>query len=1161
MSTMYGPLLKSRGFTRYLAALFLGAFNDNAFKMVVSLVAVGLAAGPEGAGGGGGAGGAGYVSLVGAVFIAPFILFSGYAGHFADVASKRTVLVAMKFFEVAATGAALFSLIQGDFLLMLAALFLLAAQSAFLSPAKYGILPEMLPHGELSRANGLLEMSTFAAIILGTAAGSVLFAAWGKALAPVGAFLVIVAAAGAGLSLAIPKVAASSGASRGLGLNPWGEILRGLGTLRRDRLLGLTSAGVAWFWFLGALLQMEILLHGKEVMGLTDLRVGLLVTVLAFGIGAGSLAAGRLSGDKIEPGLVPIGAVGIGAFSVALSLLGSSYAWSSLAVAALGFSGGLFIVPLKALLQRKSAAGEKGRVIATSNLLNTLGILAASAVLWLGGRLSIGPDTVILAAGIASAGASVLAARLLPAFLTRFVFWCLTHARYRIRVEGGENIPARGPALLVSNHLSFADPFFVGASVQRFVRFMVERDFYEMRLIGRVMRVLGAIPVRADNPRDVLGAIRKARGELETGHVVCIFAEGMISRTGGVLGFKKGLERVVKGLDAPVIPVHLDGVWGSVFSFKHGKFFWKRPERLVRSITVSFGRPLRPGATSEEVRAKVTELAARAVGLRLGPRETLHGRFIRTARRHPARFCMADSTGASLSYGRALAASLALSKRFAGLLEGERAVAVMLPASVGGALANIALLVAGKTPVNLNFTAGQGQMRKAVERCGATSLVTSRAFTEKAGLGASIDGLAAGGAGAAGVRTLYVEDLSEGIGRWEKALAALASRLAPARAISALYPAPPKGPESLATVVFTSGSTTEPKGVMLTHRNILANIEGFAQVFHVSGTDVMLAPLPFFHAFGLTASIWFPLLSGCGAVYHANPMDARTIGRLARDHGATILLATPTFCSAYTKSCDPRDFSTLRLAIAGAEKLTGSVARAFHARFGVEVLEGYGATEMSPVISVNTPDVVHKGLTQRGARPGTVGRPIPGVATMVIDPGSGDILPAGAEGLLLVRGPNMMAGYLDDEPATVEAVRDGWYVTGDIASVSPDGFITVTDRVARFSKIAGEMVPHAKVEEALTGVLGGAPSAVVASPGLSRGERGERILAFYQRCGVGPAEALKRLRATELPRLWIPKRGNIFEVDEIPVAATGKTDMGRLRQMALDLTTGSGRGK
>jgi acyl-[acyl-carrier-protein]-phospholipid O-acyltransferase/long-chain-fatty-acid--[acyl-carrier-protein] ligase len=589
-----------------LVAQFLGAFNDNIYKMVVSLLAVQetIKAGA----------GSAALALVSAVFIIPFLLFSGYAGHAADVLSKRTVLVVTKACEVLVMGLACGALLSGRLEYMLSVLFLLATQATFFGPAKYGLLPEILPARDLARANGLIEMSTFVAIILGTALGTAMFVVWYKQLEIIGLCLIIVAVIGTGVSLRVPSVP-PSGVKQVFRLNPWGEICRGLRRLARESRLGLTVLGIAFFWLLAALMQMAILLFGKEVMGLDDLRVGLLGTFLALGIGAGSLTAGRLSGQKVELGLVPLGAFGMGTSILLLSISASSYTLTAIMLVVLGFAGGWVIVPLQTFLQYKSQVKERGLLLATTNFLSMGAVLVASGVLWVGyDLLKLPADGIIMLAGFGLLLGTIYVLRLLPAFVVRLVCWMLTHTLYRIRVVGGEHIPTQGPALLVCNHVSYVDGLLVGACVPRFIRFLIYRPIYEMQVLRWLFRLMQAIPI-AGGP-EASAALTQARQALQEGHVVCIFAEGAISRTGDVLPFKRGFERIVEGLEIPVIPVHLDRLWGSVFSFQGGRFFWKWPKRLPYPVTVSFAAPLPATATAPQVRQAVMELGSAAMAYR-----------------------------------------------------------------------------------------------------------------------------------------------------------------------------------------------------------------------------------------------------------------------------------------------------------------------------------------------------------------------------------------------------------------------------------------------------------------------------------------------------------------------------------------------------------------
>jgi acyl-[acyl-carrier-protein]-phospholipid O-acyltransferase / long-chain-fatty-acid--[acyl-carrier-protein] ligase len=527
------------------------------------------------------------------------------------------------------------------------------------------------------------------------------------------------------------------------------------------------------------------------------------------------------------------------------------------------------------------------------------------------------------------------------------------------------------------------------------------------------------------------------------------------------------------------------------------------------------------------------------------PSDTLGSRFLRTARRRWSSFAIADSTGRELTFGRALTASLLLARAIRRIAPDSANIGVLLPASVGGALANIAVVFAGKVVVNLNFTAGRDAMNAALERCAISTILTSHSFLKKAGL-EPMPGM------------VFLEDLLQRTSGASRAAMLAAARLLPARVVERLFTLV-GGPDDLAAIIFSSGSTGVPKGVMLSHRNVLSNIDAATELFQLTSDDIVLGVLPFFHSFGFTVTLWLPLLVGFGAAYHPNPTDAKTIGELAARYGATLLISTPTFCSAYVRKIQPEQFSKLRLAVVGAERLREGVAAAFKEKFGVELTEGYGCTEMAPVVAVNVPDASARPEPGRGARPelsrgpgvqrGSVGRPMPGITAMVVDPDTGEGPLLGKEGLLLVNGPNRMAGYLGEPELTRQAFRDGWYVTGDIATIDAAGFIRITDRLSRFSKIAGEMVPHMKVEEELQGLLHEPHTAVVTA--VPDPVKGERLVALHTDPELRAQEVWEGLSRSDLPKLWIPKREDIRFVESIPTLGTGKVDLRAVSQFAL----------
>lgn len=1118
----FKELLADWGFQAFLWTQFLGALNDNLYKTVVSLRAVHVAA----------SGGAEYLSLAGAVFVIPFLLFSGYSGHLADQFSKRQVMIAVKAFEIFAMLMGLAAFFTSSIPLMLVVLFLMALHSTLFSPAKYGIVPEMLPAQQLSRANGLLEMTTFVAIVIGTALSSALYTMFSGEPWKMGIAMVGVAVVGFTVSFRIRDTGAAGADDKFL-WNPFAEVIKGTKQLLADRPSWLTVIGISYFWMLGALFQLDLLLYGTEVLKVSDLKVGLMVTSLAVGIGAGSLLAGMISGDRVDLGLVPVGSAAMGAMCLMLYWARFSYAWSIVSLVGLGLASGLFIVPLNAYLQYRSGHKEKGRVLATNNFYNTFGLLIASGVLWLfHDQMHVSSATLVLGAGLATIVATIYVVWLMPDQWVRLVMRCVLHILFRLRYEGVGNIPARGGALLVSNHISYLDGFLVGAATERRIRYMVWKPFLDHPFWGWFLRAFKAVPV-PDGLRGVKMAIEGARKELESGHLVCIFAEGAITRTGGLLPFKRGMERMIEGLDVPVIPIHLDRLWGSIFSFKGEKFLQKWPERIPYPVTISFGAPLPSTTDALHARQAVSELASAAAGMRAAPHETLATRFVETARKTWSTLAMADSSGRELTHGRALTGALLFADWARANSAPDEKVGILLPASVAAALANLGITLAGRVPVNLNFTAGKETMALAVDQCKIRVIVTSKPFLEKAKLEA-MPGM------------VFVEDVLGSIGKGTRFWALVRARLMPKSWLCSAG-----DPDQLATVIFSSGSTGTPKGVMLSHRNVLANIDAVLQLFPLNEHDRIIGVLPFFHSFGFTMTLWLPVIKGCGALYHANPTDAKIIGELVEKYKGTFLLATPTFLATYTRKVTKEQFASLKYVLAGAEKVREQVSRAFEEAFGMKILEGYGCTEMAPVVAVNRPDWGTGRDTQIGAKAGTVGHPVPGVSARIVDPETGALREVNQEGLLLVRGANRMIGYLGQPEKTADAFMDGWYKTGDIAVMDEDGFVRITDRLARFSKIGGEMVPHGKIEETVFAMVEGIACVVT---GVPDERRGERLAMLYVSSTLEPAEIWKKLGETELPKLWIPKLTSIHRVEELPTLGTGKLDLRRVRVLAESLS-------
>jgi acyl-[acyl-carrier-protein]-phospholipid O-acyltransferase/long-chain-fatty-acid--[acyl-carrier-protein] ligase len=884
---------------------------------------------------------------------------------------------------------------------------------------------------------------------------------------------------------------------------------------------------------------MNVLLYAKNMMKISDTLTGVLLASTGVGVATGSVLAGRWSQEKVEFGLVPIGAVGLGIFSLVLGISFRSY-WVTLAdLFFMGVSCGLFVIPLTAYIQQKSPADGKGRILATNNFIAFCGILLSSAMLWLFANvLKFDPAKIFIIFGFLSFFVIAYLCKLLPEFLLRFIAYLITHTFYKIKVIGKENIPKEGGALLVCNHVSYNDGNLVLACTQRFIRFMMLREIFRNKFLKPFLNIMRVIPVSAtDSPKKIVESFSRVRDALMDGELVCIFAEGGISRTGNIMEFKRGFERIMKKVAVPIIPVNLDRVWGSIFSFEGGKFFRKVPSKLPYPVTVSFGKPMPSGSTAFQVREAVSELGSEAFKYRLNKKESLPYHFYCQAVKRPFKKCMADSSGRALSYAKAFIGALALSRVINRKCRDDKMIGILLPNSVGTSLINVAISILGKCPVNLNFTASAESVSKSIQKCGIKHIYSSKKFVEKADIKIREE-------------IIWVEDLIHEIRFIDRLFSLSCFMFLPKILFRKIcFKGDKEG--SLATVMFSSGSTGEPKGVMLTHTNISSNIEGLYQVFHTQKSDVVLGIIPLFHSFGFTGALWYPLITGMGVVYHSNPLDFKVAGELVEKHNVTILMATPTFLMGHIRKCTPEQFASLRYVVAGAEKLKERIAHAFTKKFKIEPLEGYGCTELSPIVSVNVPDVVHGNIRQVGAKQGTIGRPLPGITARVVNPDTFDELQAGEDGLLLIKGPNVMLGYLDDKEKTRDVMYNEWYITGDIAIIDEDGFITIKDRLSRFSKIGGEMVPHIKIEEEIHTMLGITSEQICAVTSAPDNRKGESLAVLYTG-DIDIEQLCRSMSDSELPKLWLPKQSAYYQVDEIPVLGSGKLDLKKIKTIALE---------
>ncbi len=717
------------------------------------------------------------------------------------------------------------------------------------------------------------------------------------------------------------------------------------------------------------------------------------------------------------------------------------------------------------------------------------------------------------------------------------VLLALVRVLYRTRVEGLENIPRTGGALLAPNHVALVDGLVLIAVLPRRVRFLVDEAWNQKLWLRPFYRALDVIPVSSTGgPRVVLRALREAGAHLDRGEIVCIFPEGQLTRTGQMQPFRRGMERIARGRSAPIVPIHLDGLEASLFAEVR-----KEPIRDVRwriplRIAVTIGAPMDSGTSAAAVRARVVDLGERAWRCRRRPLP--HRAFATSARLQPLRFAVGDRVRGDLSRVRLFAAAIALARERRGAWRDDGVACTLLPCSAAAAVAQIAAALAGRACVPLNWTAGPAAMASAAKQVGARTVLTSRVFLEKARIELPPQ-----------LEPVFLEDVGARMSAVERALALALALFSPVRLVERMCGAA-RAPQhgDVLTILFSSGSTGEPKGVPLTHDNLASNVIGAREVLHAGHGDRLLWLLPPFHAFG-TLSAWFGLVHGVGLCAEPSPIDVAAIGRTAEERKVTLLLATPTFLAMYAKRVAPEQFGALRLVMTGAERLPPRLADAFEERFGIRPIEGYGATECSPVVAASTLAVRRPGVYQPGSKRGSVGQPLPGIAVKTVDPDTGEPTEIGAPGMLLVRGASVFNGYLGRPDLSAEVLKGGWYTTGDIAIVDGDGFVRITDRLARFSKIGGEMVPHGRVEEALHLAAGvDVPTFVVTS--LEDEKKGERLAVIHTFDVARIGEVLAGASAAGLPNLFLPRADAFVRVESLPLLGTGKLDIRKARELA-----------
>lgn len=707
---------------------------------------------------------------------------------------------------------------------------------------------------------------------------------------------------------------------------------------------------------------------------------------------------------------------------------------------------------------------------------------------------------------------------------------------YRVTAFHRERLPAGG-FLLLPNHLTWVDAIVLQLACPRPIRFVVFEEIYNQRWLNWIFRAVGALPISSKRAKD---AVKAASEAIQRGEIVCIFPEGELSRTGMLLRLKRGYELIARGANAPVVPVWLDRLWGSIFSFEGGKYFFKFPRRFPYPVTVAFGVPISPDeADIATVRERFLELGEFCYQQRPDLEGHLARACLRGLKKNQWHTAVIDGMDHSaLTCGSVLAAAITLSRHVRRKCRGRR-IGIVLPPGKAAVIANLAVTLANKTPVNLNFTAGRSSVEAALRIGEVRDCITAHPVMKRL---ADFPWP---------MHLLHLDAelpvLKPQIIAWRIVVAVL-----PAWALAMILGVPRIGDRDEAMVLFTSGSSGEPKGVVLSHRNVLGNVSQFALMLNLGKEDTVLACLPFFHSFGCTVTLWYPLIEGVRSVTYPNPLEIAKNADIIERYKVTLFCSTPTFLRGYLRKVEPPQLASLQLVVTGAEKLPMELADAFKERFGKDLLQGYGLTETAPVAAVNLPEPKASrpgDNVQPSSRRGSVGKLAPGMAAQIRDPDTDAALSLHDTGMLWLRGPNIFEGYLNDPKRTDEVLVDRWFKTGDLGRFDEDGFLFIEGRMSRFSKIGGEMVPHEVIESKIAEVLElPKDERVIAIASIPDEAKGEALVLLAAR-DIDPTELRKKLSAAELPNLWIPRI--VRRVEAIPILASGKLDLGRCKELAL----------
>ena len=1109
-----------------------------------------------------------WISIINSLIIIPFILLFTLSGFLSDKYDKKNILVYGAVSSFLLSILMIISYLSGNFYFAMGSLVLLAIQSAVYSPAKFGIIIDIYGRKNLASGNAFLQAISMMAILFSIASASIVFEFFYNnnnlqtlttkeellsAILPLTYYIVPFAFLEMLVSfLFLKNINTSYNKNKDLTLNKkelfQGKLLQNnMKILTSNNAIFLSVIGLSVFWGISQSTMAVFPSFAKMYLGISDVSIiNGVIGASGIGIAIGSIMYSKISKYYIEVGTIPLAAFGM-ALTLYISTLVASPILLAIIFLFFGFFGGMFIVPLNALIQFNAKKKVLGTILAGNNWFHSVSMFLMLGMTTIVSYYGFDPlKTIYLILLITLAG-TMYTIYQLPQSLILLFLKTIVGMKYKLEVNGITNIPQTGGVLLLGNHISWIDWAVVLMAVPKEVRFVMDKTIYSKWYIKWIFRMFNAIPISNASSKTTIKIIAK---QLDEGNIVVIFPEGSITRNGHLGEFKKGFEKIIEltNTDVKVVPFYIRGLWESMFSRANQKF--KKSNR-TNSVTISFARYMKKeNANIISVKKQIINLSTKSWQEHIKNLKPLNETIFNRLKELKNNMIFTDSTGLELSGHKFLTASIVFKNLLKKQIENQN-VGILLPSSTAGAFINYSVLLMGKTAVNLNYTSQIETLKYCISKAQIKSIITSRKFIEKLEL-RGIDLKEA----FEDVELIYLEDLRQNISKAKSLSVFLSVKILPSFLSKFIYLTKTKKDDTV-LILFSSGSEGTPKGIELSGDNILGNAQQIANIINVNDEDIILGSLPLFHAFGIVVTTYLPLIEGIRCVAHPDPTDGLAIAKLISSYKVTIMCGTSTFFRLYTKNQKIHSlmFESLRLVVSGAEKLREDVRIEFKKRFAKDILEGFGTTETSPVATCNLPDVLSPDFSiQKGQKAGTVGMAIPGTTIKVVDPVTFKELKVNEEGMILISGIQVMKSYLDDEERTKKALKvinaKTYYITGDKGKLDEDGFLTIVDRYSRFAKIGGEMISLGAIEELISKFIESTDNLIdFLVTSLEDEKKGEKIILLISNANKEFIQELKEKILKNFDnKLMIPSEIKI--VEEIPKLGSGKKDFAKAKYLA-----------